>query len=100
LSTFEVADQTNVDFFCCASVMGYKNLNLNMNQIGKIRGQIDIKRKQEFDGSWVICANQHTLLTRTSSRNQQTLTCELITDGRSYSSFASVIVMKGNCNWI
>jgi hypothetical protein len=94
----EVADKTNVDLFCCASVTGYKNLNINMNQIGEIRGQIDIKRKQEYDGSWVICANQHTLLTRSSSsqNRQQTLTCELITDGRSYSSLTSVIVMKGN----
>ena len=68
LSTFEVADQTNVDLFCCASVTGYKNVNINMNQIGEIRGNIDVKQKQELDGSWVVCANQHTLLKRTSSR--------------------------------
>lgn len=71
-----------------------------MNQIGEIRDKIDVKRKQEFDGSWVVCANQYTLLTRTSSRTQQTLTCELITDDRSYSSLASVVVMKGNYNLI
>jgi hypothetical protein len=67
-----------------------------MNQIGKIRGKINVKQKEELDGSWVICANQHTLLKRTSSRNQETLTCELITDNRLYSSLSSVIVMKGN----
>lgn len=69
-----------------------------MNEIGEIRGEIHIKRKQELDESWVICANQHTYLTRTSSRRQQTLTCELIIDDRSYSSLSSVIVMKGNLN--
>jgi hypothetical protein len=96
LSTFEVADPTNVDLFCCASVTGYKNLNIKMNQIGEIRGKIDVKRKQELDGSWVICANQHTALTRTSSRHQQTLTCELITDNRPYSTLMSVTIMTGN----
>ena len=70
-----------------------------MNEIGEIRGKVDIKRKQELDGSWVICANQHTLLKQTFSRNQQTLTCELIIDNRSYSSFSSIIVMKGNFNF-
>jgi hypothetical protein len=71
-----------------------------MNQIGEIRGKIDVKRKQELDGSWVICANQHTSLTRTSSGDQQTLTCELITDHRSYSTLTSIIIMKGNWNLI
>ena len=71
-----------------------------MNQIGQIRGQIDVKQKQDYDGSLVICANQHTLLTRSSSsrNHQQTLTCELITDGRSYSTLTSVVVMKGSCD--
>jgi hypothetical protein len=67
-----------------------------MNPVGEIRGKIHVKRKQELDGSWVVCANQHTVLKRTSSRNQQTLTCELITDNRIYSSLSSAIVMKGN----
>lgn len=93
LSTLQVSDRTNVDLFCCASVSGYKNIDMKMNKIGKIRGKINVKRRQELDGSWVICANQHTLLKRTSS--QQKLTCELITDDRSYSSVSSEIKMKG-----
>jgi hypothetical protein len=67
-----------------------------MNQIGEMRGQIHVKRKQELDESWVVCANQHTLLKQTSSKHHQTLTCELIIDDRSYSSLSSVIVIKGN----
>ncbi len=98
LSTFEVADQTHLDLFCCASVTGYKSVNINMNQVGEIRGKIDVKHKQELDGSWVVCANQHTVLTKRSSRNQETLTCELITDNQSYSTLAGIIIMKGDWN--
>ncbi|CAF3716113.1 unnamed protein product [Adineta steineri] len=94
LSTFEVADQTKVDFFCCASVLGFKNVDLNMNPIGDIRGKINIHRRQESDGSWVVCANQHTFIKRTSSNNQQILTCELMTDNQLDSSLSSVIRVK------
>jgi hypothetical protein len=100
ISTFEVADQTNVDLFCCASVAGYKNVNINMNQIGDSQGTVNVNRKQELDESWVVCANQQTLLKRTSSRNQETLNCELIIDDQSYSTFSSVISIKGNWNLI
>ncbi|CAF0910413.1 unnamed protein product [Adineta ricciae] len=94
LSTFEVADQTTVNLYCCASVNGLKNINVKMNRVGETRGDIHIKRKQELDGSWVVCANQHTLIKRTSSRNPQTLKCELITDNEPYSSLSSSIVVK------
>ncbi|UJR10020.1 hypothetical protein I4U23_014243 [Adineta vaga] len=95
LSTFEVADQTNVDLYCCASVIGYKNININMNQIGDIRRPINVHKKQELDGSWVVCANQHTSIKRIYSRNEETLTCELTTDGKVSSTLSSVIVVKG-----
>ncbi|CAF0910924.1 unnamed protein product [Adineta ricciae] len=93
-STFEVADQTTVNLYCCASVNGFKDINVKMNRVGETRGDIHIKRKQELDGSWVVCANQHTLIKRTSSRNPQTLTCELVTDNEPYSTLSSSIVVK------
>ncbi|CAF3363942.1 unnamed protein product [Rotaria socialis] len=92
-STFEVADKTKVDLFCCASVSGYKNININMNQIGDNQNEITIKRTQELDGSWVVCANQHTFLQRTYSRTPDTFTCELLIDDQVYSSFNSVVTM-------
>lgn len=98
ISTFEVADRTNVELYCCASVIGYKNINIHMNQVGDIRKKIDVNKKQELDGSWVICANQHTSIKRTTSRKEETLTCELTTDGKSYSTLSSIIVVKGYFN--
>ncbi|CAF0942876.1 unnamed protein product [Adineta steineri] len=94
LSKFEVIDQTNVELFCCASVTGYKNVNVYMNPIGDIRGNVEINRKQEIDGSWVVCANQRTILKRTPYLNQQTLTCELLIDDRRHSILSSVIIIK------
>ncbi|CAF2188593.1 unnamed protein product [Rotaria magnacalcarata] len=92
-STFEVADKTKVDLFCCASVSGYTNININMNQIGDNQNKITIKRKQELDGSWVVCATQHTLLQRTYSRAPETFTCELLIDDQVYSSFYSAVIL-------
>ncbi|UJR36061.1 hypothetical protein I4U23_028797 [Adineta vaga] len=94
LSRFEVADQTNLELFCCASVTGYKNVNILMNQVGDSRDIVEVNKKQELDGSWVVCANQRTVLKRTSYSNQQTLTCELLTDDRRHSTLSSVITMK------
>jgi hypothetical protein len=71
-----------------------------MNQIGDDRGNVEVKKKQELDGSWVVCANQRTILKRTPYLNQQTLTCELLTDDRRHSRLASVIIMKGSLNLI
>lgn len=96
MSRFEVADQTNIELFCCASVTGYKNVNILMNPIGDNHGSVEIKKRQDLDGSWVICANQRTILKRTPYLKQQTLTCELLTDDRHYSTLSSVIIMKGD----
>ncbi len=95
-SRFEVADQTNIELFCCAAVTGYKNVNIQMNPIGDHRGNVEINKKQESDGSWVICANQQTILKRTSYYKQQTLTCELTVDNRHYSTISSLIIIKGD----
>jgi len=65
-----------------------------MNQIGDNRDNVEVKKKQELDGSWVICANQRTILKRTPYFKQQTLTCELLTDDRYHSRLSSVIIMK------
>jgi hypothetical protein len=96
LSTFEVADKTNADLYCCASAAGYKHINIKMNHVGEGRSPIDMKKKQELDGSWVVCASQHTVFKRISSKNQEMLTCELVVGDLPYSSFSSVIVVKGN----
>ncbi|CAF1049256.1 unnamed protein product [Rotaria sordida] len=93
-STFEVADQTYVDLFCCTSVTGYEHVNIKMTPVGEIRDRITIKRNQELDGSWVVCANQHTVFKRTSSRYPERLTCELVIDNRVHSSLISVIDIK------
>jgi len=98
-SRFEVADETNVDLFCCATVIGYKNVKINMNQIGNLREKIYVKQKQDVDGSLVICSNQHTFLSRTSTRNSRGLTCELILDGQVYTTISTNIVMKGKKNF-
>jgi hypothetical protein len=66
-----------------------------MNSIGDQRGNVEVNKKQELDGSWVICANQRTVLKRTSYSRQQMLTCELLTDNRQHSTLSSVIIMKG-----
>jgi len=89
-----------MELFCCASVTGYKNVNLYMNQVGDIRGSVEVNKKQELDGSWVVCANQRTILRRTPYLKQQTLTCELLTDDRRHSTLSSVIIMKGDENLI
>ena len=96
LSIFEVADQTHVDLFCCASVMGYDNVKIKMNPVGSNRNKVRVRRKQELDESWVVCATQHTFLRRESSRRQEKLTCKLILDNQLYSSFTSTIQMKSN----
>ncbi|CAF4646978.1 unnamed protein product [Rotaria sp. Silwood1] len=93
-STFQVADQTYVDLYCCASVMGYDHINIKMNPVGESRDRIKIKRKQELDGSWVVCATQHTFFKRISSRYTEKLTCELIIANRIYSSLITTIEMK------
>jgi len=67
-----------------------------MNQIGDNLGNVEVKKKQELDGSWVVCANQRTILKRTPFLRQQTLTCELLTDDRHYSTLSSVIIIKGD----
>ena len=85
-STIEIADQTRVDLYCCASATGYGKVNVQMSRVGEERAEIDVKRKQELDGSWVVCANQHTLFKRTASSKQQVFTCELIVD--AFASFA------------
>jgi hypothetical protein len=71
-----------------------------MNQVGESRSNVEVNKKQELDGSWVVCANQRTVLRRTPYQNQQTLTCELLTDDRRHSRLASVIIMKGSLNLI
>lgn len=96
MSTFEVSDQTPVDLFCCASVIGYENINIKMNEVGKTRDKIHVKRRQELDGSWVICANQHTFFTREYHTKQETLMCDLIIDDNIYSSFTTTIELIGN----
>ncbi|CAF3337304.1 unnamed protein product [Rotaria sp. Silwood2] len=93
-STFEVADQTYVDLSCCASVTGYEHINIKMNQVGENQDRITIKRKQELDGSWVVCANQHTLFKRSYSRFPEKLTCELMIANRVHSSLTSVVEIK------
>ena len=95
-SAFVVADQSDVDLYCCASAAGYKNVNIKMSQIGESQGKIDVKRKQELDGSWVVCATQHTRFTRQSYENQALFTCELMTDDRLHSSLTTAVIMKGN----
>ena len=94
-SRFEVADQTSVEFFCCAAVTGYKTVQINMNQIGDDRDDVEVNKKQESDGSWVICANQRTILKLTAYNQQRVLTCELTIDNQRYSTLSSLIVIKG-----
>ncbi|CAF4331040.1 unnamed protein product [Rotaria sp. Silwood2] len=94
LSQFEVADQTNIELFCCASVTGYQTVNIHMNRVGDILGSVEVNKKQELDGSWIVCANQRTVLRRTSIFNQQLLTCELLTDNRPNSMLSSLIIIK------
>lgn len=91
-STFQVSEQTRADLYCCASVTGYKQVDLKMNSIGEIQGSVSLNRKTELDDSLVICAHQHTVF----RRRQETLTCELILDNRSYSTLSSDVVTKGN----
>jgi hypothetical protein len=62
------------------------------------RSDVEINKKQESDGSWVICANQQTILKRTSYYKQQTLTCELTVDNRHHSTISSLIIIKGDCH--
>ena len=94
-STIEIADQTRADLYCCASATGYSKVNVQMSRAGVERAEINVKRKQELDGSWVVCANQHTLFKRTASSSQQVFTCELIVDDRSYSTLHANVVIKG-----
>ncbi|CAF0909349.1 unnamed protein product [Rotaria sordida] len=94
LSRFEVADQTNTELFCCASVTGYGTVNIHMNRVGDSFGDVEVNRKQELDGTWVVCANQRTILRRTSNFNQQVLTCELLIDNQHNSMLSSVIIIK------
>ena len=93
-SRFEVADQTNVELFCCATVTGFNGVSIQMNPIGDYRRDVEINKKQEADGSWVICANQQTIIKRTSFSQQQTLTCELSVDNRHHSKLSSLIIIK------
>ena len=95
-SRFEVADQTNVELFCCAAITGYKSVSIQMNSIGDHRGNVQINKKQEPDGSWVICANQQTIFKRTSYYTPETLTCELSVDNRQHSTLSSSIIIKGD----
>jgi hypothetical protein len=67
-----------------------------MSPVRGIQGSVAVKRSQELDGSWVICADQHIYIKRTSSNDQQVFTCELVTDDLPYSSFSAVIVVNGN----
>jgi hypothetical protein len=89
-----VADQTNVELFCCATVTGYKGVSIQMNPIGDYRRDVEINKKEESDGSWVICANQQTIFKRTSYSQSQTLTCELSVDNRHHSTLSSLIIIK------
>ncbi|CAF0751094.1 unnamed protein product [Rotaria sp. Silwood1] len=93
-SRFEVADQTNIELYCCASVTGYQTVNIHMNRIGDTLSDVEVNKKQELDGSWVVCANQRTVLRRTSLFNQQVLTCELFTDNQQNSMLSSLIIIK------
>jgi hypothetical protein len=69
-----------------------------MNPIGDTRPNVEVKKKQETDGSWVVCANQRTVIRRTPYLNQQILTCELLTDDRRHSTLSSIIIIKGEYN--
>ena len=74
---------------------GYTNVNIDMNQVGDTRDTVEVNKKQELDGSWVVCANQRTILRRNSYSNHQTLRCELLIDERQHSTLSSVITIKG-----
>ncbi|CAF1306991.1 unnamed protein product [Adineta ricciae] len=87
LSRFEVADQTNLELHCCASVTGYTNVNIDMNQVGDTRDTVEVNKKQELDGSWVVCANQRTILRRNSYSNQRTLRYAILPDPSSGYTF-------------
>ena len=67
-----------------------------MNQVGDNFGRIEVTKKQEIDGAWVVCTSQRTTLRRTPFSNQATLTCKLLIDNQHYSTLTSVIIMKGN----
>ena len=94
-SEFEVADRTSVELFCCASITGYNNVDIRMNALGENYGSVEVARKQEPDGSAVICASQRTTLKQLPYKNQQTLKCDLLIDGQRHSSLFSVIKIKG-----
>lgn len=89
-----------MEIFCCASVTGYESVNVFMNQVGDTISGVEVKKKQEPDGSWTACAQQRTVIRRTSIFNQQLLTCELLTNNQQQSILSSIIVIKGNANTI
>ena len=71
-----------------------------MNQIGNYRGNVEVNKKQELDGTWVICADQRTILKRTPYNKQQTLICELTLDNRQHSTLSSLIIIKGDWSYL
>lgn len=95
LSRLQVADRTVVELFCCASVTGIKTVDIHMNQVGEMRERVAVNKRQELDGSWVVCATQQAMFRRTPYANQQTLTCELLADERRHSTLSSVITVTG-----
>jgi hypothetical protein len=95
LSSFSVADQSDVELFCCASTTGYSKVDIEMNQVGNYRANIELKRRQEPDGSSVICAHQRTRFRTTPYQKPETLTCELVIDSQRHSMLSSVIFIRG-----
>lgn len=65
-----------------------------MNSIGENTRPVEIERKQEFDGSSVICAQQRTKFLRRIYQNQQTLTCQLFVNNQPFSTLTSSIFLK------
>ena len=94
-SSFAVADESDVELFCCASTTGYDKVEIQMSQVGNYRASIELKRRQEPEGSSVVCAEQRTRFRRTPYQQQETLTCELVIDGRRHSMLSSVIFIQG-----
>ena len=93
-SSFTVADQTDAELFCCASTTGYDKVDIQMTQLGNYRASIELKRRQEPDGSSVVCAHQRTRFQSTLYQQQQTFTCELLVDTRRHSTLSSVIFFR------
>ena len=94
-SSFQVADQVEVEFFCCASAVGHDHLDIQMNPVGFFRSKIDVDQKQQADGSIAICAHQKTRFQHSIYQKLEYLNCQLLADQRALSKISISIMING-----